>query len=85
MGCSLRLIDPSLCSVIQDSPPGQEGWIQTVRSECLETGWWISKSQGPCHPEQSEGSPPPRRAKFASLICLGSPPVQEGSLWWVVC
>ena len=28
--------------------------------------------------------PPPRRAKFASLICLGTPPVQEGSLWWVV-
>jgi len=24
--------------------------------------------------------PPPRRAKFASLICLGTPPVQEGSL-----
>jgi hypothetical protein len=26
--------------------------------------------------------PPPRRAKFASLICLGTPPVQEGSLCW---
>ena len=26
----------------QDSPPGQEGWIQTERSECLETGWWRS-------------------------------------------
>jgi hypothetical protein len=24
--------------------------------------------------------PPPRRDKFASLICLGTPPVQEGSL-----
>ena len=24
----------------KDSPPGQEGWIQTERSECLETGWW---------------------------------------------
>jgi len=24
--------------------------------------------------------PPPRRAKFASLICLVAPPVQEGSL-----
>jgi hypothetical protein len=24
--------------------------------------------------------PPPRLARFASLICLGTPPVQEGSL-----
>jgi len=24
--------------------------------------------------------PPPRQARFASLICLGTPPVQEGSL-----
>jgi hypothetical protein len=21
--------------------PGQEGWIQTERSECLKTGWWM--------------------------------------------
>jgi hypothetical protein len=28
----------------------------------------------------SVGNPPPRRARIASLICLGSPPVQEGSL-----
>jgi hypothetical protein len=28
----------------------------------------------------TEGNPPPRLAKFASLICLGTPPVQEGCL-----
>ena len=27
--------------------------------------------------------PPPRRARIASLICLGTPPVQEGSLVFV--
>jgi len=27
--------------------------------------------------------PPPRRARFASLICLGTPPVQEGKFWRV--
>ena len=26
---------------LQESPPGQEGWIQTERSEGMETGWWI--------------------------------------------
>jgi carbonic anhydrase len=30
------------------------------------------------------GNPPPRRAKFASLICLGTPPVQEGKFWRVI-
>ena len=29
------------------------------------------------------GNPPPRRAKFASLIGLGTPPVQEGILVFV--
>jgi hypothetical protein len=28
--------------------------------------------------------PPPRRAKFASLICLGTPPGQEGILVVIV-
>jgi hypothetical protein len=28
-------------SRLEESPPVQEGWIQTERSECLETGWWI--------------------------------------------
>ena len=41
-------------TVPKDSPPGQEGWIQTERSECLETGWWIAASQGSCHPERKE-------------------------------
>jgi len=26
------------------------------RSESDEAGWWISDSQGPCHPERSEGT-----------------------------
>ena len=30
------------------------------RSEFGEVGWWIAYSQAPCHPERSEGSPPPR-------------------------
>ena len=30
------------------------------RSESDEVGWWIAYSQGLCHPERSEGSPPPR-------------------------
>jgi hypothetical protein len=30
------------------------------RSEFGEAGWWTADSQGPCHPERSEGSPPPR-------------------------
>jgi hypothetical protein len=30
------------------------------RSESDEAGWWIADKQGLCHPERSEGSPPPR-------------------------
>ena len=37
------------------------------RSDSGSAGWWIADSHGPCHPERSEGSPPPRLQTLASL------------------
>jgi len=65
--------------LIQDSTPGQEGWIQTERSECLDTGWWRSLAGLGMTGSLTVGNPPPHLVRFASLIGLGTPPVRRGN------
>ena len=54
--------------LLKDSPPGQEGWIQTERSECLETGWWpefLRFAQDVRVPVCRYSTTPPRQIRFA--------------------